>query len=155
MTSPAAVQHTSERVLEFDLLRQLLAAYTGSALGRERVLQLAPAQDGVGIERQQQLTEEVRGYLRAGGRFDFHGLLDPTALIEKSRIRGASLELSEIRDVLLLADRAAEWREIAAASGGRGPGEMAGRDGAFRGLSRLHAAAALFPQQDPARRHAG
>ena len=112
MTSPAAVQHTSERVLEFDLLRQLLAAYTGSALGRERVLQLAPAQDGVGIERQQQLTEEVRGYLRAGGRFDFHGLLDPTALIEKSRIRGASLELSEIRDVLLLADRAAEWREI-------------------------------------------
>ncbi len=39
--------------------------------------------------------------------------LIPALLIEKSRIRGAVLELDEIRDILLLADRAAEWREIA------------------------------------------
>ena len=57
--------------------------------------------------------EELRGYLRSGGRFDFHGLLDPTLLLHKSRIQGAALELTEIRDVLLLADRASEWREIA------------------------------------------
>ena len=42
-----------------------------------------------------------------------HGLLDPTQLINKSRISGAALEILELRDVLLLADRAAEWREIA------------------------------------------
>ena len=75
--------------------------------------QLAPSGDRQWIERQQQLTEELRGYLRAGGRFDFHGLLDPTQLIDKSRISGAVLEILEIRDLLLVADRATEWREIA------------------------------------------
>ncbi len=113
MSSPSPLQHASERVLEFNDFRQLLAAYTASPLGRERVLALGPSQDRSWIERQQQLTEELRGYLRTSGSFDFHGLLDPSLLIEKSRIRGAVLELAEIRDVLLLADRAAEWREIA------------------------------------------
>ncbi len=47
------------------------------------------------------------------GRFDFSGLLDVTRLVEKSRIAGAALETTEIRDVLLMVDRAAEWREIA------------------------------------------
>lgn len=113
MSPPAPLQHTSERVLEFDQFRQMLAGYTASPLGNTRVQTLAPSQDRAWIERQQQLTEELRGYLRAGGRFDFHGLLDPSSLIDKSRISGAALELTEIRDVLLLADRAAEWREIA------------------------------------------
>jgi DNA mismatch repair protein MutS2 len=113
MSFPAPISNFSERVLEFDQLRQLLAAYTASPLGRERVTQLTPSHDRPWIERQQQLTQELRGYLRAGGRFDFHGLLDPTQLINKSRIAGAALEILEIRDLLLLADRASEWREIA------------------------------------------
>jgi DNA mismatch repair protein MutS2 len=107
------MQHTSEQVLEFNDFRQLLAAYTASPLGRERVLELQPSQERGWIEQQQQLTEELRGYLRTGAGFDFHGLLNPGRLIDKSRIRGAVLELGEIRDILLLADRAAEWREIA------------------------------------------
>jgi len=113
MDSPSLIPNTSERVLEFDLFRQLLAIYTASPLGHERVMQLTPSRDRQWIERQQQLTEELRGYLRTGGRFDFHGLLDPTQLIDKARIAGAALEIVEIRDLLLLADRAAEWREIA------------------------------------------
>ena len=113
MTVPDAIPHTSERVLEFDHLRELLAAYSASPLGQARIAALAPSRDRNWIERQQQLTEEIRGYLRNGGRFDFHGLLDPTPLLHKSRIQGAALELTEIRDVLLLADRASEWREIA------------------------------------------
>ncbi len=113
MDSPSLIPNTSERVLEFDLFRQLLAIYTASPLGRERVMQLTPSRDREWIERQQQLTEELRGYLRTGGRFDFHGLLDPSQLIDKARIAGAALEIVEIRDLLLLADRAAEWREIA------------------------------------------
>ncbi|MFZ0707457.1 MAG: endonuclease MutS2 [Candidatus Korobacteraceae bacterium] len=113
MSSPSPLEHTSQHVLEFNDFRQLLAAYTASPLGRERVLSLEPSRDREWIERQQQLSAELRGYLRTGGSFDFHGLLDPGLLIDKSRIRGAVLELSEIRDILLLADRAAEWREIA------------------------------------------
>ena len=113
MSSPSPIQHCSERVLEFDQLRQVLALYTGSPLGHARVMQLTPSRDRHWIERQQQLTEELRGYLRAGGHFDFHGLLDPTSLVNKSRIQGAALEIAEIRDLVLVADRAAEWREIA------------------------------------------
>jgi len=113
MISPSPIPHASERVLEFDQLRQALAAYTASPLGHACVMQLTPSRDRSWIERQQQLTEELRGYLRSGGRFDFHGLLDPTPLVNKSRIQGAALEIAEIRDVVLVADRAAEWREIA------------------------------------------
>ena len=113
MSVPSPILHTSERVLEFDHLRELLVVYSASPLGQQRIASLVPSLDRQWIERQQLLTEELRGYLRNGGRFDFHGLLDPTPLINKSRIKGAALELTEIRDVLLLADRAAEWREIA------------------------------------------
>ncbi len=113
MSAPESIQYTSDRVLEFDHLRELLGVYAASPLGQQRIANLSPSHDCQWIERQQLLTEELRGYLRSGGRFDFHGLLDPTSLINKSRIQGAALELTEIRDVLLLADRAAEWREIA------------------------------------------
>src|SRR5579871_5886605 len=113
MMTPAPLQHTSERLLEFDQLRQLLGAYTASPLGHDRVMQLAPSRDRDWIQQQQQLTDELRGYLKTGARFDFHGLVDPTDIINKSRIRGAALEIAEIRDLLLVADRAAEWREIA------------------------------------------
>jgi DNA mismatch repair protein MutS2 len=113
MSAPNPIQHTSDRVLEFDHVRELLAVYAASPLGQQRIASLAPSRDRQWIERQQLLTEELRGYLRNGGRFDFHGMLDPTPLLNKSRIQGATLELTEIRDVLLLADRAAEWRDIA------------------------------------------
>src|SRR5271167_3116377 len=105
MSAPSPIQYSSERILEFDQLRQVLALYTASPLGHGRVMQLTPSRDGGWIDRQQQLTEELRGYLRSGGRFDFTGLLDPTPLISKSRIQGAALEPTEIRDVLVVVDR--------------------------------------------------
>src|SRR5271157_5757410 len=113
MSVPNPIRHISDRVLEFDHLRELLAVYAAFPLGQQRIAGLAPSRDRQWIERQQLLAGELRGYLRNGGRFDFYGLLDPTPLLLKSRIQGAALELTEIRDVLLLADRAAEWREIA------------------------------------------
>ncbi len=113
MDVPSSMQHFAERLLEFDQLRQVLAAYTSSPLGHTRVTELTPSRERQWIERQHQLTEELRGYLRAGAGFDFHGLVDPSTLIDKSRISGAALEIAEIRDLVLLADRAAEWREIA------------------------------------------
>ena len=105
--------HHSARVLEFDALRELLRAYASSPLGQGRIAVLAPSLDAAWIEEQQALTEEVREFRRVGGSFDFSGLLDVTKLVEKSRISGAVLETTDIRDVVLLVDRAAEWREIA------------------------------------------
>jgi DNA mismatch repair protein MutS2 len=105
--------HSSSRVLEFDALRALLRGYVASPLGQERIAALVPTTDRPWIESQQQLASEIREFRRVGGRFDFSGLLDIGQLVEKSRISGAALETTEIRDVILLVDRAAEWREIA------------------------------------------
>src|ERR1700675_4360374 len=105
--------HSSARVLEFDVLRQLLRGYTSSPLGQERVAALAPSTDRDWIESQQELASEIREFRRVGGRFDFSGLIEIGLLVEKSRIAGATLETTEIRDVVLVVDRAAEWREIA------------------------------------------
>jgi DNA mismatch repair protein MutS2 len=105
--------HNSARVLEFDALRELLRGYASSPLGQTRIAELAPSTDSNWISEQQDLTGEVREFRRVGGRFEFSGLLDITTLVKKSRIEGAVLETTEIRDVLLVVERAAEWREIA------------------------------------------
>ena len=73
----------------------------------------SPSLDRSWIENQHQLTTEIREFRRVGGRFEFSGLLDISSMVEKARIQGAALETTEIRDVILVVDRAAEWREIA------------------------------------------
>jgi len=105
--------HNSARVLEFESLRELLRGYAVSPLGQARVAALKPSIDADWIENQQQLTAEIREFRRVGGRFDFSGLIEIAGSIAKARISGAALETTEIRDVILVADRAAEWREIA------------------------------------------
>ena len=109
---PHPVTHASSRLLEFETLRDLLAGYASSPLGQRRVAELLPSLDHAWIETQHQLTTEIREYRRTGGRFEFAGLLEVRKPIEKARISGAALETGEIRDVVLVADRAAEWREI-------------------------------------------
>ena len=109
---PGELLHSSARVLEFDALRELLRGYASSPLGQERIAALAPSTDRSWIESQQQLAAEIREFRRVGGRFDFSSLLDVALLVQKSRIAGAALETIEIRDVILVVDRAAEWREI-------------------------------------------
>ncbi len=110
---PSPLTHASARLLEFDQVRELLRAYASSPLGQGRVAGLAPVADAAWIARQQQLTAEVREYLRAGSRFEFAGLADPAQLLAKAQIEGAGLDALEVRDVIAVVDRAAEWREVA------------------------------------------
>ena len=109
---PALLQHTSARALEFDALLDLLRGYAQSPLGRARIEALAPVSDAEWIRRQQALTQEIRDYRRAGGRFEFAGLEDPGKLIDKARIEGTALEATELRDVVAVLDRAQQWREV-------------------------------------------
>src|SRR5208283_5288866 len=109
---PNPVTHSSARLLEFETLRDLLAGYASSPLGQRRIAELLPSLDRAWIETQQQLTTEIREYRRVGGRFEFSGLPEIQKQMEKSRIAGAALDTGEIRDVVLVADRASEWREI-------------------------------------------
>jgi len=99
-------------VLEFDPLRELLRGYCSSPLGEARVAALAPSTDAAWIQKQQALATEIREFRRVGGRFDFSALTDISSLVEKARIAGVALETIEIRDVILVVDRVAEWREI-------------------------------------------
>src|SRR5689334_14039127 len=116
---PRPLTHNSTRVLEFDALREMLRGYATSPPGQRRIAELAPSTDRDWIEQQQELVSEIREFRRAGGRFDFSGLLEIGSLLEigrlleRSRIAGAALETTQIRDVVLVVDRAAEWREIA------------------------------------------
>jgi len=91
----------------------LIRGYASSPLGQERAAALAPSLDRRWIENHHQLTSEIREFRRVGGRFEFSGLLNISTPVEKARIAGAVLETTEIRDVVLVIDRAAEWREIA------------------------------------------
>jgi DNA mismatch repair protein MutS2 len=108
----APLTRTSAGVLEFESLRDLLRGYVNSPLGGRRITILAPSMDRGWIAEQQLRTSEIREYRRVGGRFEFAGLLDIGSLLDKSRIAGAVIETTEIRDVLAVVDRAAEWRQI-------------------------------------------
>src|SRR5713101_7429111 len=109
---PNPVTHKSSRLLEFETLRDLLAGYASSPLGQRRIAELVPSLDRAWIETQHQLTAEIREYRRVGGGFEFSGLPEVAKLLERSRIEGAAFETTEIRDIVLLVDRAAERREI-------------------------------------------
>src|SRR5579862_4113461 len=109
----SVIAHNSARVLEFESLRELVGGYAPSPLGQGRIAGLSPSLDRLWIENQHRLTTEIREFRRVGGRFEFSGLIDISTTVEKSRIHGAVLETTEIRDVVLVLDRAAEWRHIA------------------------------------------
>jgi DNA mismatch repair protein MutS2 len=109
----SALIHTGARVLEFESLRDLVRGYAASPLGQGRTAALSPSVDRRWIENQHQLTVEIREFRRVGGRFEFSGLIDISTTVEKSRIQGAVLETTEIRNVVLVVDRATEWREVA------------------------------------------
>jgi DNA mismatch repair protein MutS2 len=106
------MKNTSARLLEFDILRDLVCGYASSELGRARIQALAPSTDLEWIQRQHQLTAELREFRRVGGSFNFSGLMDIAQVLEKSRISGAVLEPEEIVGVITVVDRAAEWRQI-------------------------------------------
>ncbi len=106
------LSHSSDRLLEYGPLLGLIESYAASPVGKRRVVGLLPSQDPRWIGQQHQLTGEVREFRRAGGRFDFSALLDLSDTLAKAAISGAALEIEELRDVLVLADRASEWRGI-------------------------------------------
>jgi DNA mismatch repair protein MutS2 len=112
VSESSPMTHSSARLLEFETLRDLLAGYASSPLGRRCIAGLQPSLDRPWIAAQQQLTAEIREFRRVGGRFEFSGLPEVAKFLEKSRIRGAAIETTEIRDIVLLVDRATEWREI-------------------------------------------
>ena len=109
---PLPLRESSATALEWPRLRDHIAGRTSSPLGREWILALEPSSDIAWIDQQQQRTAEVRTMLARGGSFEFHGLFDPTFLLDKARIDGAALESTEISDLLTVVERVAAWRNL-------------------------------------------
>ena len=109
---PSPLRELSAAALEWPRLRDHIAGRTVSPLGRAWVLALKPSADVTWIDQQQQRTAELRAMLARGGSFEFHGLFDPTVLLDKARINGAALESTEVRDLLAVVERVAAWRNL-------------------------------------------
>ncbi len=109
---PSPLREASAAALEWPRLRDHIANRTSSPLGRAWILALEPSADLAWIDQQQQRTAELRAMLTRGGSFEFRGLFDPTALLDKARIDGAALESTEIRDLLTVVERVAAWRNV-------------------------------------------
>jgi DNA mismatch repair protein MutS2 len=109
---PAPLRESSAVALEWPRLREQIAGRTFSPLGRAWTLALEPCANLLWINEQQQRTAEMRTMLTRGGTFDFHGLFDPTGLLDKSRIEGAAIEGTEILGLLTVVERVAAWRNL-------------------------------------------
>ncbi len=104
-------QHTF-RALEFDAVRTLLLAHTGSVAGRERIQALAPAPEpGVVREALARTTEAVTLVERLG-RQPYHDLPDLGPLLPVARVEGLFLEPRALLDVASFASGGGEicWR---------------------------------------------
>jgi DNA mismatch repair protein MutS2 len=109
---PTPLEETSAVALEFPRLQEHIASRAWSQLGRAWLAALTPSADSGWIATQHQRTQQMRSFLVSGGIYDFHGLFDPTALLEKARIEGAALEPVEILSLLTLVERVHAWRKI-------------------------------------------
>lgn len=106
---PSPLAEASAQALEWPRLREHIASRTFSPLGRSWVLALEPSADLAWIETQHQRTEEMRALYNSGAVFDFHGLFDPTSLLDKARIEGSALEALEILSLITVVERVAAW----------------------------------------------
>ena len=116
---PFPLSESSSSALEWPRLREHIAGFASSPLGRAWVQALEPCADAAWIDAQQQRTAEVRAFLTGGSSFDFHGLFDPTDLLDQSRLEGVALEGTQINSLLNVIERAAAWRALLKSDAGR------------------------------------
>ncbi len=112
---PGKLHEISASALEWERLREFIAGYASSPVGRAWITSLTPTNDAAWLQLQHGRTEEVCSLLAAQVSFDFHPLFDATTLLDKSRIAGAVLEALEIRRILGLAECVVAWRLLMAA----------------------------------------
>lgn len=123
---------TSAELLEFAELKELLARYVESGLGRKHLAILAPTSDRREAEGRLADVAEAIAYTQAAlrrqpavrgaaVRLRFESLVDPAEAQRKLHIEGACLEAKEIYDLTNLLARAVEIRRLLIACGERFP----------------------------------
>jgi DNA mismatch repair protein MutS2 len=89
-------------LLEFDQVREQLAAYTKTVVGGERARTLAPTRDLLEIATRQQETSEAKQYLEQGGGLEFGPEEDFRELLQRALLGGLlrGEELFLVRELL-------------------------------------------------------
>jgi len=77
------MSRSTQEVLEFDKLRELLRLRTTCVPGRRAVEALDFLQDAAVLQSQFALIREAREWLRGGNELGFGGLADPELWLEK------------------------------------------------------------------------
>jgi DNA mismatch repair protein MutS2 len=109
---PQVLAERGGSALQWEALRERLAAGARSPLGQAWVLALEPSAELAWIDQQQQRTAEMRRLVVGGSGFEFRGLVDPTEPLDKARIDGAALEPLELMAMREMAERVAAWRQM-------------------------------------------
>jgi DNA mismatch repair protein MutS2 len=102
------VARSTQDVLEFDRLRELVRRETTCALGRRAVDALEFSTDRPRLATEFALIAESIAYLRAGSDLGFGSLPDPEAWLGKLEAPGIVLAAGELLDAASLAETA-EW----------------------------------------------
>jgi DNA mismatch repair protein MutS2 len=107
---PAPLSEISREALQWPELIENLSRRAQSQLGREWISALEPSSEAVWIDQQQQRNVEMQRLI-AGGSFDFRGIFDVTATLDRARIEGSALEAMELRAMIVHAERVEAWRQ--------------------------------------------
>src|SRR5260370_21684416 len=97
---------TTQDVLEFDKLRELLRLRTTCVLGKRAVDALEPGTDQPALETAFAQIREAREWLRAERELGFGGLADPRQWLERIECPGAVLDAAELLDAASLLETA-------------------------------------------------
>src|SRR5438034_1467706 len=105
------MSRTTQEVLEFDKLRELLRLRTTCAPGRRAVNALDPGMERAVLEATFALIREAREWLRAGRELGFGALADPQGWLERIEGPGAVLEPGEFLDAASLLETSGWLRQ--------------------------------------------
>jgi DNA mismatch repair protein MutS2 len=113
-----ALNGNSFRTLEFEAVRSFVLAHAGSAEGKLRIRNLAPAIDLATVRDALALTSEAAALLRGVGRQPYHDLPDVGEVLQSARVAGWHLEPAELTSIASFIQGAVEvGRTVARAEG--------------------------------------
>src|SRR2546426_4920085 len=105
------MSRTTQEVLEFDKLGELLRLRTTCAPGRRAVNALEPGMERAALEASFALIREAREWLRAARELGFGALADPQGWLERIEGPGAVLEPGEFLDAASLLETSGWLRQ--------------------------------------------
>jgi len=98
------VPHSTEALLEFDRLKEIVSRFTTCAPGRRWIEALVPQQDVAALGTEFALVREAVAYLRAGSELGFGSLADPEQWLARLTVLASVLSIAELLEVSSLAE---------------------------------------------------